>query len=87
MDVKTILFAGDYEKITDGEVTQELYYIGDKAIYVKQAGQPDKIYYAVKDHLGSIVKLVDNNGIAVFEASYDPSVLRSVLKINVLCSA
>ena len=59
-------------KITDNGVTQELYYIGDKTIYVKQAGQADKIYYAVKDHLGSIMKLVDNNGTTVFEASYDP---------------
>ncbi|MCL1932217.1 MAG: polymorphic toxin type 23 domain-containing protein [Candidatus Azobacteroides sp.] len=70
--VKTIIFAGDYEKITDNGVTQELYYIGDKAIYVKKAGQEEKTYYTVKDHLGSILKLVDNNGTTVFEASYDP---------------
>ncbi len=44
---------------------------GIAAIYVKQANQPDKIYYVHKDHLGSIVKLTDGNGTTVFKASYD----------------
>ena len=70
-EVKMILFAGDYEKVTANGVTQELYYIGDKVICVKQAGQPDKLYFAIKDHLGSIVKIVDNSGATVFAANYD----------------
>jgi len=69
--VKTILFAGDYEKVTANGITQELYYIGDKVLYVKQAGQPDKIYCLIKDHLGSIVKIIDNAGATVFAANYD----------------
>jgi len=68
---KTIIFAGDYEKATDNGVTQELYFIGDKVIYVKQAGQTDKIYYAFKDHLGSMLNLFDSNATNVFTASYD----------------
>ena len=71
IDTKTILFAGDYEKVTANGITQELYYIGDKVLFVKQAGQPDKIYCLIKDHIGSIVKIVDNTGATVFAANYD----------------
>jgi hypothetical protein len=73
--VKTTIFAGDYEEITEGGATKYLYYISDgnglAAVYVKQSGQSDKIYYACTDHLGSIIKLVDGNGAKVFEATYD----------------
>jgi RHS repeat-associated protein len=73
--VKTTIFAGDYEEITEGGATKYLYYISDDnglaAVYVKQSGQSDKIYYACTDHLGSIIKLVDGNGAKVFEATYD----------------
>lgn len=62
-------------KITENGVTKQLYYIaggdGLAALLVKQSGQTDKIYYAHTDHLGSILKLTDNNGTAVFNASYD----------------
>ncbi|MDR2039059.1 MAG: RHS domain-containing protein [Bacteroidales bacterium] len=73
--MKTVIFAGDYEKITENGITKQLYYIsggdGLAAIYVKQSGQSDQIYYTHTDHLGSIVQLTDNNGNAVFNASYD----------------
>ena len=72
---RTIVYAGDYETVTEGGVTKQLYYLGGNnglvAVYVKQSGQSDKIYYAHKDHLGSVVKLTDNAGIEVFKASYD----------------
>ncbi len=52
-----------------------MYYIGGgdglAAVYVKQSGQSDKIYYAHNDHLGSILSLTDNNGASVFKATYD----------------
>jgi YD repeat-containing protein len=45
---KTTIFAGDYEKITENGVARQLYYLhgadGLAAVYVKQAGQADKIY-------------------------------------------
>ncbi len=46
---------------------------GDRlaAIFTRKSGDPDKIYYVHKDHLGSIVKLTDGNGTTVFKASYD----------------
>ena len=72
---RTTVYAGDYEMVTEGGVTKQLYYLGGNnglvAVYVKQSGQPDKIYYAHKDHLGSVVKLTDNAGTEVFKASYD----------------
>jgi RHS repeat-associated protein len=72
---KTIIFAGDYESVTEGSTTKQLYYVsggdGLVAVYVKQAGQADKIYYVCTDHLESIIKLVDANGTEVFKASYD----------------
>jgi hypothetical protein len=72
---RTTIFAGRYEKVTEGDVTRHFYYLhgadGLAAVYVKQAGQADKIYYAHADHLGSIVKLTDASGAEVFKASYD----------------
>jgi RHS repeat-associated protein len=73
---RTTLYAPRYEKITEGGVTRQLTYLhgadGLAAIYVKQAGQSDKIYYAHQDHLGSITKLTDASGsTVVFAATYD----------------
>jgi RHS repeat-associated protein len=74
-ETKKIIFAGEYEKVTENEVTQELYYIaggeGLAAVYVRQTGQADQIYYAHNDHLGSIVSLTDGDGEPVFKATYD----------------
>ena len=68
---RTVLYAGNYERVTEGGVTRELCYLPGGIVYVKQAGQTDKIYYSHKDHLGSFVKLTDGNGAAVFAATYD----------------
>lgn len=72
---RTTVYAGNYETITENGQTKQLYYIGGgdgiAAIYVKQSGQADKIYYPYFDHQGSIVKLTDANGSEVFKASYD----------------
>lgn len=80
---RTTVYAGDYETVTEGGVTKQLYYLsgnnGLVAVYVKQSGQSDKIYYAHKDHLGSIVKLTDGAGTEVFKAQYDAWGQRAVL--------
>jgi RHS repeat-associated protein len=72
--IRTTLFADDYEEITENGVTKQLHYIygsdGLAAIYIKQ-DEESHIYYAHTDHLGSIVKLTDDNGTAYFNASYD----------------
>jgi RHS repeat-associated protein len=69
--VKTVIFAGDYERITEDGITKELIYLPGGGIYVRQAGQADKEYYAHTDHLGSIISITDGNGNDVFKASYD----------------
>ncbi|MDR0507888.1 MAG: FG-GAP-like repeat-containing protein [Dysgonamonadaceae bacterium] len=72
---RTVVYAGDYETVTENGTTKQLYYItggdGLAAVYVKQSGLPDKVYYAFTDQLGSIVKLIDANGGVVFAARYD----------------
>jgi RHS repeat-associated protein len=72
---KTIIFAGDYERIIEGNVTKQLYYIsggsGLAAVYVKQSGASDAIYYVHSDHLGSVLSLTDANGSVKFKATYD----------------
>ncbi|GHT32430.1 hypothetical protein FACS189434_04170 [Bacteroidia bacterium] len=76
---KTTIFAPGYERVTyvNGAIstTKHFYYIsggdGLAAIGINEEGQPTKVYYAHTDHLGSIVKLTDNNGSVVFAATYD----------------
>ncbi|GHV69850.1 hypothetical protein FACS1894199_19040 [Bacteroidia bacterium] len=79
---KSIVFAGDYEKVSEGGTTKQLYYIyggdGLAAILVKQAGQTDKTLYAHTDHLGSILSLTDINGEVLFAANYDAWGYRTV---------
>ena len=73
--VRTPLYAGDYEKVTENGVTRQYYYLhggnGLAALYVKQSNASDKVYYPCTDHLGSIIKLVDANGTESFKATYD----------------
>jgi uncharacterized protein RhaS with RHS repeats len=38
---------------------------------VKPQGEAGSMYYTHTDHLGSIVSLIDSEGVAVFKASYD----------------
>jgi RHS repeat-associated protein len=58
---RTVLYADDYEVVTENGVSRQLYYISVEyrptAIYVGQTC--------------SIMKLVDGNGTEVFKASYD----------------
>lgn len=68
---RTTLYANDYERVTEGGVTRHFYFLDGGAVYVKQSGQSDKVYYICADNLGSILKLVDTNGASVFEATYD----------------
>ena len=67
---REIVYAGDYEKVTDGGITREFYYLDGGAIIVKQNGE-FKPYQAFTDNLGSILSVVDEKGEKVFEASYD----------------
>ena len=77
---RTTLYANDYERVTEGGVTRQFYFLEGGAVYVKQSGQADKVYYICADNLGSILKLVDANGASVFEATYDAWGKQSVTK-------
>jgi len=76
---KTVIYAGNYERITKTDTVTHLYYIaggeGFSGIYVKQTRGAttlkEGMYYTHTDHLGSIMSITDNAGSEVFKASYD----------------
>ena len=68
---KTIIFANNYEKVTENGVTKEMIYLPGGCIYVVQSGQTSKMYFAHSDHLGSIVKITEKDGTQAFKAEYD----------------
>jgi RHS repeat-associated protein len=71
---KTKYFSTDYEEEVTAVGTRKLHYIsspyGLAAIYIDDGVNP-QMYYVLKDHLGSITGLVDQNGNLVEEYSYD----------------
>ena len=68
---RTIRYFGDYEEIVENGTTRKLYYLDDNVLYVKQTGQADKIYFLMTDHLGSVVKILDESRTTKFAATYD----------------
>jgi len=68
-DVRTTVYAGEYEKVTENGVTREFYYL-DNTIAVKE-NDSIKTYLAFTGNLGSILSVMDEDGNKVFEASYD----------------
>lgn len=70
----TTYYFGNYEKHIDNAGTRDVYYIntpdGLGAIAVNTGGTL-KYYYAVKDHLGSIMTLTDETGAINTEQSFD----------------
>lgn len=73
---KTRYYVGYYEKETDGTNTRETHYVtahsGLVGMYVKETGQPDKMYYAYTDHLGTPKTITNESGAIVFEQNFDP---------------
>jgi len=64
------VYAGDYEVITEGNVTRELHYLDGGAIVIRQDGTFTP-YLAFTDSQGSILSIVNKNGDKVFNATYD----------------
>ncbi|NCA85496.1 MAG: RHS repeat-associated core domain-containing protein [Clostridia bacterium] len=66
---------GDYEKETTPTGTRHLHYIqggdGLAAVYVKNDGGSDSLYFIMKDHLGSIVGAINSEGGKVYRQSFD----------------
>ena len=68
--LRSTVYAGGYEKITERGVTREFYYLDGNTVIVKQDGE-FKSYQAFTDNIGSVLAIVDEDGNSVFEASYD----------------
>jgi RHS repeat-associated protein len=68
------IYLTNYEIETSNGITRKIHYIsspsGLVAMYIDD-GQTPQMYYILKDHLGSITALVDDNGNIVQEYSYD----------------
>lgn len=69
--VRTVIYAGDYERITENGVTRHYYYLDGGVVLVRRDNMPDSIYYICDDHLGSVRKIITTTGQRVFEATYD----------------
>ena len=69
-DVRTTVYAGEYEKIMENGVTREFYYLDGNTIAIRENGTV-RNYLAFTDNLGSILSVMDENGTKVFDASYD----------------
>ena len=69
--VRTIVYAGDYEKVTKNGVIREFYYLDGNAIVIKQNGTFSS-YVAFTDYQGNILSVFDENANKVFDAEYDP---------------
>ena len=68
--LRSTVYAGGYEKITERGVTREFYYLDGNTVIVKQDGE-FRSYQAFTDNIGSVLAIVDEDGNSVFEASYD----------------
>ncbi len=62
---RTIVYAGDYEKVTQGKVTRHFYYLPGDVVCVKTGSGTPEIFHALKDNLGSYVAF------SGFHAVYD----------------
>ena len=69
-DIRTTVYAGEYEKVTENGKSREFYYLDGNTIAVRENGTV-KTYLAFTDNLGSILSVMDENGAKVFDASYD----------------
>ena len=76
---KTVIFAGNYERITRNDTVTHLYYIaggeGLSGIYVKQTKGAttlkDGMYYVHPDHLGSLTVITDASGAIKQKSTFD----------------
>ena len=62
----------NYEEITVNNFKRNYAYLGNNVMAVSDNTNGVRFYYLMKDHLGSIIGIVNVNGDDVFTASYDP---------------
>ncbi len=69
-EVRRTVYAGAYEKVTEGGRTREYYYLDGNTIAICENGIV-RYYAAFTDQQGSVLSVVNENGRKVFEATYD----------------
>ena len=69
--IRKILYAGDYEQVITGDTVRHFYYGEHGSLCVRTGSSSNTYYHICTDNLGSVTKIVNNNGTSVFEASYD----------------
>jgi RHS repeat-associated protein len=73
---KTVIYAGDYERVIKNDTTTHLYYIEGGGIHVRQVKGASTLlkdgrYYIHPDHLGSLTLITDATGGTVQKCSFD----------------
>ena len=81
--IRKVIYAGDYERVTEGDSLRHFYYGEGNALCVKSGSQSNRYYYICTDNLGSIIKIVDDSGTSVFEATYDAWGRQTVTKNDI----
>ena len=81
--VRTIVYAGDFDVVTEGNVTREFYYPGNGVLHIVNRRGGTATYFMIADNLGSIVRIIDEDGNSVFEASYDAWGKQTVTKNDI----
>ena len=70
-EYRSVVYAGNYEKVTEGEdIVREFYYLDNGVIVVKQNGVFTP-YQAFTDNLGSVLSILNEEGEKVLDAEYD----------------
>ena len=69
--VRSTVYAGDYEQVTERGIIREYHYLDGNVIFVRENSSIWKPYLAFTDNLGSILSVFDEEGRKVFDASYD----------------
>lgn len=70
-EYRSVVYAGNYEKVTEGEgIVREFYYLDNGVIVIKQKGVFTP-YQAFTDNLGSVLSILNEEGEKVFDAEYD----------------
>ena len=69
-EARRTVYAGTYEKVTEGRRTREYYYLDGNTIAIRENGTV-RYYAAFTDQQGSVLSVFDENGVKVFDATYD----------------
>ena len=69
-EARRTVYAGAYEKVTEDGRTREYYYLDGNTLAIRENGTV-RYYAAFTDQQGSVLSVVDEDGVKVFEATYD----------------